>query len=221
MISIILLVHNRPELTAQTFDSLHASLKHHLDDVEVICINNNSNRQTQAILSQYDFHQRLDLPANTGIGAGKNLGVQKSHGDWLYISDNDIYFFDGWLSSLIKTAAVFPEAKVLGAFRHPHHGVQEVLTRGNLHFERSDQQVGSSWFLSRDTWNEFGPLKEGVPYGVDDTEFCNRVNDVGYWVGSIKPHKVYHCGATNSDGKWSPGGESYILKPHPPGILVK
>lgn len=221
MVSIIILVRNRPELTRQTLDSLHASLNGALDEVEVICVDNASAAPTKQVLARYEFHHLLTQKGNTGIGRGKNLGVKTSRGDWLYISDNDIYFFPGWLESLQQTAAAFPEAKILGAFRHPHHGVIQLHKRGKLKFEQSDQQVGSSWFLSKKTWQEFGPLKENLSYGEDDTAFCNRVTKAGYWVGSILPHQVYHCGATNSDGGWSPGGEAYLKKTHPPGILVK
>jgi hypothetical protein len=94
-------------------------------------------------------------------------------------------------------------------------------TRGSVAFEQSDQQVGSSWFLTRDTWNTYGPLDTQLPIGSDDVRFCERVTIAGFWVGSISPHQVFHCGATNSEGQWSPGGTELIHTTPPKGVIIK
>lgn len=221
MVSIIVLVHNRPELTRQTLDSLHTTLSTTKVDHEVICVDNNSDLSTQKILEKFEFHHFIRLPQNTGVGRGKNAGVAKAKGDYLYISDNDIYFYPKWLDTLVKAAQVFPEAKIIGAFRHPNHGCPAPIERKDMVFEPSDQQVGSSWFLSRQTWEKFGPLLEDVPVGSDDVHFCNQVTASGALVGSIHPYKVFHCGLHNTSGEWSPGGELRSKQPLPPGILVK
>lgn len=222
MVSIIVLVYNRLNLTRQTLDSLWSSLKPTPVDYELIVVDNGSVPAIKNLLHQeYEGFHLITLTKNIGVGAGKNLGVSHSRGDWLYISDNDMYFHPGWLPDLLNTANRFPEAKIIGAFRHPHHGVIKVHDRSNVLFEQSDQQVGSSWFLTRSTWDQFGPLDEGVDYGVDDVNFCNRVAAKKFWLGSILPYKVYHCGLKNSDGDWSPGGEFRLTQSHPRGVIIE
>lgn len=219
LVSIIILVYNRPELTQQTLDTLLDTLSQSTIEHEVICVDNGSDHKTRHLLTNYQFHQHIRIHPNQGVGKGKNHGVATSAGDYLYISDNDLYYQPGWLEALVKTSQVYPEAKVIGTFRHPFHGLIKQHQRANLLFEQSDQQVGSTWFLTRSTWDQFGPLQEGVPYGVDDVAFNEKVKASGGYVGSIYPYKVYHCGIKNSDGHWSPGGEHHSPEAFPKHIL--
>jgi len=220
-VSIILLVYNRPELTRQTLDTLLDTLGHTHIPHEVIVVDNASDAPTQSLLSSYRHQVNLiRLDQNRGIGAGKNIGISQARYPRFYISDNDLYYYPGWLDAIDATAKAFPEAKIIGAFRHPHHGCTFLRQRGSILFEQSDQQVGSSWFLTIDTWDDYGPLKEGESYGIDDVHFCNQVNHSGFWVGSISPHKVFHCGARNSDGELSPGGSQLLDAVPPKGMIV-
>ncbi len=220
MLSIIVLVYNRYDLTKQTLDSLQESLKTSPVETEVIIVDNASGNRTRALLDSYSNFKIVRLSHNVGVGKGKNIGVAAASHDFLYLSDNDIYFYEGWVDAIIDTAYEFPEAKIIGAFRHPFHGAIATHQRHNAKLEQSDQQVGSSWFLTKETWNTYGPLAEGEAYGIDDVRFVNKVTAAGFWVGSVFPHMAYHCGAQNSDGHPSPGAELHI-KNAPRGVIVK
>jgi GT2 family glycosyltransferase len=226
MISIIVLVRNRPELTRQTLSSLDKTLSDTTVEHEVIIVDNDSDQPTKRMLGLFPQFHHITSDKNLGVGAGKNLGIIEARGDYLYISDNDIYFYPGWLDTILKAHRLYPEFKLIGAFRHPFHGIQQTVYRNDLAIEQSDQQVGSSWFLSKQTWTDFGPLEENLEVGADDVKMCDKVTAAGHFVGSVTPHKVFHCGATNTDGRWSPGGESWSqsqehLKSLPKGILIK
>jgi glycosyltransferase involved in cell wall biosynthesis len=215
MVSIIVLVYNRPRLTRQTLDSLWQSLRHTKIEYELIVVDNGSDKVTKDMLKRYyDGFHCINLNQNIGIGAGKNLGVNEALYDNLYISDNDMYFDPGWLETITQTATAFPQAKIIGAFRHPYHGVITTHEAKGATFEQSDQQVGSSWFFTKKTWSQYGPLLENVAYGVDDVAMCNKVTASGFWVGSMLPYKVHHCGVTNSDGEKSPGSHLLLAKPN-------
>lgn len=220
MLSIIVLVYNRYEMTKQTLDSLQESLKLSPVNCEVIVVDNASGPRTQGLLKSYSRFRTIRLDKNVGVGKGKNIGVQTASHSALYLCDNDIYHYPDWIMPLIETAYEFPEAKVMGVFRHPFHGMKQMHERHGHKFEQSDQQVGSSWFLTKETWDKYGPLREGVSYGIDDVAFIEKVTQDGFWVGSISPHKAYHCGATNSDSRPSPGAE-LLVKNQPKGVIVK
>lgn len=205
LVSIVVLVYNRPELTRQTLDTLARTLGMSDIPYEVIVVDHASDRETKSVLDEYTDLKIVSLSENHGVGHGKNQGVAAARGTHLYISDNDMYFLPGWLEALVEAHETYWEAKVIGAFRHPFHGVYERIDRGGVRFEHSDQQVGSSWFLSKHTWMTYGPLLEDVSYGVDDVFFCNKISADKYWVGSIAPHRLIHCGLHNSDGRNSPG----------------
>jgi glycosyltransferase involved in cell wall biosynthesis len=222
MVSIIMPVYNRPELTRQTLDSLWSTLRKCSIPYDFIIVDNGSEPDTARILKQhYDGFHLVRVEKNIGIGAAKNLGVKAALYDWLYITDNDLYYYPGWLESLFATAKAYPEAKIVGSFRHNYHGLVKRHDRDGILFEQSDQQVGSSWLLTKKTWAQFGPLKEGVDYGIDDVAFCNKVTKAGFWVGSISPHKAYHCGIKNSDGNDTPDANHLRKITHPKGILVQ
>jgi glycosyltransferase involved in cell wall biosynthesis len=227
MVSIIILIYNRPRLTRQTLDSLFASLKNTVLEHEIILVNNGSDEHTVAVINNYRDRAFIHhLYPNRGVAGGKNFGVSQAAGDILYLSDNDMYFLPGWLESMHHTATVFDTAKVLGGFRHPFHNVVHAHTRGSLAFEQLRQAVGSTWYLDRYTWDRFGPLQEGLGVGQDDVIFCDRVTASGFLVGSIVPYKVIHCGAKNTDGKWSPGGHEWHKDPNytahlPKGVFFK
>lgn len=227
MVSIIVLIYDRPQLTHQTLTSLFTTLDSTSISHEVILIDNGSQPPTAKLLENYSGKAHIfHLHPNRGVAGGKNFGVRQAKGEHLYISDNDMYFLPGWLKSLQRTASAFSHAKIISGFRHPFHGVISTQHRGGIFFEELHQAVGSTWFLSRETWDRFGPLVEGLQVGKDDVLFCNQVRNNGYQVGSIKPYKVIHCGAKNTDGEWSPGAydwskDTQYLSRLPKNIILK
>ena len=206
ILSIVVLAYNRPELTKQTLDSLIATTKDIPVPHEIIVVDNESDTETQEIIQNYQDHLKIiRIDKNIGVGAGKNRGIEQTTGKYLYISDNDLYYLPGWVDKLVAAHVSFPEVKVIGGFRHHFHGLKKEVEKNGLKLELSDQQVGSSWFLSRETWDKFGPLKEGGFIGEDDAIFNHRIRETGAWVGAISPPVVVHCGLTNSEGQKTPG----------------
>lgn len=212
-ISIIVVAYNRPQLTRQTLDSLQYSLKDTSIRNQVIVVDNQSNSETSSIINSYSKFDSIRIHNNRGCAAGKNKGVSHARSDLLYLSDNDMYFSPGWLEAIIRAHTIFPEFSILGAFRHPYHGVIQTYKKHGLEIEESDMQVGSSWLLTKQTWQEFGPLDETVPTGSDDAIFCNAVRKSGGKVGAIKPNLVIHCGATDTTRATSPGGDAWSQDP--------
>lgn len=204
LISIIVLAYNRPKLTRQTLETLQLTLQLTELDYEVIVVDNESDAETSDTIRSFKDFTSIRINKNVGIGAGKNIGVEAAGGSYLYISDNDMYFLYGWLDSLLTAAQAFPTAKIIGAYRHQLHRKMTTHQVGEVSFQQADQQVGNSWFLSRETWKHYGPLLEGVETGIDDVAFCNAVMRDGYMVGSILPHRVIHCGVYTSSGTLVP-----------------
>src|SRR5881409_1562892 len=139
MINLILLVHNRPTLTAQALDSLWANTA--LGSYNLTIVDDDSGPETRNLLRGYAAETRLwpvalirVEPSKTITGFARNLGIhfaEKYHGrgELLYLSDNDCYFAPGWLDALLKA---WPQAEkvgfgLLGLSTHPYHGVNETF----------------------------------------------------------------------------------------------
>jgi len=158
------------------------------------------------------------------LGMVKNLGVYWAEkywgrGDWLYMSDNDVYFTPGWdekMTSLLRAvqAPTGDLLKVLAGSTHPFHGANPWPPGSastplvTLH----DAVSGYSHLMRWKTWDKYGPLDANA-VGVrqsEDWAFCQRIIKDGGVVGSIDPPVVYDCGLTDTFGEKGPGSDQII-----------
>jgi len=226
-IPIIIPCFNRFRLVNQTLDSLFENTPKKL--YKLIIVDGGSTDGTREWLQTQNFEgYELILQENKGPGGAKNAGVKASgETEYLYISDSDMYFKKGWLETLIKVYQGLPEIGILGALGHPWWptiGKQwvggEPGVRAGAEIDFVEQQPGYSWFMKREIWEKCGPLQEGVSYGVDDTEFCNKTKDLGYKIGYLKEELVLHCGIKRADGSVTYGALDQI-KDYPEEVITE
>ena len=156
----------------------------------------------------------------------KNIGVAWSEqrfgrGDWLYISDSDVYFTDGWLEKLTAFAesTESDDYRLWGGQIHPFHA-SGVQVNGKAYLQVLD---GPSWLMRWGGWDHWGPFDRTTAPGVCQSEeypFCERLLNSHGRIGVIHPHCVFHCGITNSNGHPAPGWEER-LKGKPEGVLYE
>lgn len=235
MIAVIMLVKDRPALTRQSLQSLASNT---VDDWNLIIVNDGSAAETYDILIDFELRHQDNVKVvrywpnsapvdSTGavlsnLGAAKNCGVLKSKllfpiDEYLYLSDNDVYFTPGWDRQLIGALRIRERDgfRLLGGQNHPFHcpigTFGSVLEYGAV--------AGTSWLLSWDTWQEMGPLVETGAGGVgqsEDHEYCQRIRAAGYRVGAIYPNVVIDTGITQTDGALSVGHD---VKVRVPGVI--
>lgn len=230
MTNIVMLVHNRHRLTEQALSTLYKYTPR--DQFNLTLVNDAS--------SDFRANRYLELAAmnaNTcllriekskGItGQARNLGIYWARrffgkGDWLYLSDNDVAFTEGWLEKLIAVAIEAEPYgyKLMGGQVHPYH---QAITEGGSYLaaDKHGPKVyspnytghvaidGPSWLMRWPVWSKYGPLSMNAP-GVcqgEDGEFCDKIRADGGRLGVINPHVVIHCGLTNSHGKEGPGAD--------------
>jgi len=161
----------------------------------------------------------LKIVRSKGIlGMVKNLGVYFAEqywgrGDWLYLSDNDVYFTEGWDEKMTKAlAGTWHPVRLLGGSTHPYHGSNTRRSFGGYSIRTHDAVSGYSHLMRWSTWDEYGPLDANA-VGVrqsEDWAFCQRVVKDGGEVGSIDPPVVYDCGLTDTFGQKGPGSDQII-----------
>lgn len=223
IVDIIIPVHNRPELTKQTIDSLYAHTDKDLFRLYVV--DDLSNDETKKVLKELQRTYVFRLftnDENIGPAASRNevceyITLRKKRGGLLYHSDNDVYFKEGWLPVLIKAYASIEREgiRLLGGGCHPYLQNNSTVRYIDFTVGIKDAVSGYSQLMTWDTWDKYGPFDEGQGsqkikiMGSEDWAFCQRIIQDGYKVGSIEPELVIATGKTNTYGQPATGAETF------------
>ena len=116
-ISIIMTVKNGEKYIKESLESV---FKQTLKDLEIVCIYGDSTDKTLEILEEYSkkdkrlkiFHQQ-----KPGIGLAKNMGIEKSTGEFITFLDADDYYMDKNALNEMYNAAKENNVDVCGGLR--------------------------------------------------------------------------------------------------------
>ncbi len=240
-INVVMLIRDRLALTKQSIESF---IHHTTVPANLTLVDDCSGPETEEYLSTLAKGSSLSLQVvrnelALGVGGSRNRGIRESEsrfgkGDWLYLSDNDVYFERGWAEVLLSAAAHHPEALIIGGGCHPFmqpHAVRHPkfdawlgmrLRLGPYELVYRDAISGYSWLLRWQTWREFGPFPDnGRGTGQsEDWAVSRRVVESGYYVGSVAPEVVHHTGATATGGEPIVGAELACAGAREKGVLV-
>jgi hypothetical protein len=239
MVNFTMLVRNRPVLTKQALDSLGA-----IEDVTVTIRNDRSNEETHGILAHWlwgsdpsaDNNRWLfcvnpQTPVGTGQARNEVIAVSErkfGRGDFLYLSDNDVFFKPRWLRTLLWAYKIgwHEGVRVLGAYNHPYHKPTDTLILGTgicpvIHVVNA--LATQSMLMSWDVWDRFGPFCDTPVDRVcmsEDHEFSQRIRKAGYKVGVVDPPLIVSTGITNTFGEKVPGWE-LVKAQCPEGVICE
>jgi glycosyltransferase involved in cell wall biosynthesis len=231
--NIVMLVKDRSRLTEQCLRTLYANTRQ--DEFNLTIVDDGSQSETGHIVAGYARRGNcnvIHIGGSVGIvGWLRNIGIQMSEryfgrGEWLYLSDNDLAYRNGWLPRMIS--GIFGEIAVLGGYRHPFHGINDTIGvhDGHAYYQSlgtvipqqcthgiylTDAVAGYSQLMDWRTWDKYGPFDQHAK-GVcqsEDFAFCQKVTKGNQSVGYIYPPTIANCGITNSEGKPAIGSESF------------
>lgn len=223
LLSIVLLVRDRPRLTNQCLESLYANT--HVPFALTI-VDDASQGETQRLLGSWQIRyirspiQVIRNDESHGTGAARNRGVEAARTRFgrdglLYLSDNDALFLPGWDEVLIDAHRMYPTVKIIGGYCHPYmrpnleSSARETVSGYHYRLTTRDAVSGLSWLMTWRTWDEFGPLDANA-LGVrqsEDWAMSQRIVRDSYFVGSVEPNYVLNCGVRDTFGALSPGWE--------------
>lgn len=100
-ISLIIPVYNTQKYLTKCLDSI---LNHNFNDIEIICINDNSEDDSLRVLEYYskiDTRVRIiNNKKNVGLSESRNKGLKVASGDYIMFLDSDDYIADNSLFDL-------------------------------------------------------------------------------------------------------------------------
>jgi GT2 family glycosyltransferase len=236
MVNFTMLVHNRPELTKQGLESIgHDSQINALvrgddfmDEETREVMDNWSDRNAHK--GRITYHATIPC----GTGGARNDVIKTSEqafgrGDYLYLSDNDVFFLTNWLSILIDCYEVAWDSgcRVLGGVGHPYHQQGQVLGICSTNVRYAVHEVAAqplqSMLMKWEVWDKYGPFCQTTPGKVcqsEDVAFARKIQADGYKLGVVSPALVVNTGITNSFGERIPGWE-LVKQQCPAGVLCE
>jgi len=219
MINIVMTVRDRYQLTKQSIESLFTNTIG--DDYNLVIVDDGSTdfrllRLLDDVALKPNASVLYVANSNHKLSHLKNLGVAYSRmrfgaGDWLYLSDNDVYFTDGWNTRMLEMARLVESMgfALFGGQSHPFH--KPLNGKDGASFTEHDCLAGTSWMLRWSAWDTVGGLSLDTAPGVcqsEDFAFTEHLRlDCGGRIAVCNPFVVYDCGITNSNGDPTPGHE--------------
>jgi|WetSurMetagenome_2_1015567.scaffolds.fasta_scaffold122486_3 hypothetical protein len=237
-VSIVMITRDRQTITQQAITSLGlSSYPYRVAKPFTFIYDDGSSMDNANLvgtcceLNGFNFHH--NEPSTGSAGAARNNAVSLSAGvfgktNFLYCSDNDVYFTPAWLKVMLKAFEIAEQHgfKILGGCNHPYHQPEENVP--SIPFEFAGKQyniiqnlalASQSWLMRWETWEKYGPLEEnkGVRQS-EDWAFTQKVRADGGKVGHIKPFVVIPTSRTDTFGELIPGHE-YIEDY--PGVIIE
>jgi len=216
--NIVIITRGRYKLLQQTIHSLYQNTERSEFNLTVVADREDDFR-VRRLLDAYSDAQVVYLSNSTHkLSDLKKIGVSVSlhtfgEGHYLYLSDNDVYFCEGWLKALTTLAeGTFLQGfRLWGGQNHPYHQpTKYVPDISEMGAKEYDMLAGTSWMMHWETWKDWSTYLKSDSPGVckgEDVAFCRTLKIKGLRIAALDPPLVLDCGWTNSDGNPAPGLE--------------
>jgi GT2 family glycosyltransferase len=116
--SVVISTFNRADALEPTLRAL-ADQDLPASDYEVLVVDDGSSDATPQVLAAISVPYRLRLfrlPVNSGVSAGRNVGLREAEGDLVIMLSDDLIVPRDFISAHIGTHARFPNSWVVGGF---------------------------------------------------------------------------------------------------------
>ena len=141
-VSIIMPVYNAEEYLQRAINSV---LKQTLKDIELICVNDGSTDNSSEILNsfneKYNFIKIFNID-NSGSGFARNVGIEKSTGEYIAFLDADDEFLDETALEKMYAYGSKNDANMIGA------NLQKVTESGKVE-SNFNYSVGNYAYFSK------------------------------------------------------------------------
>ncbi len=204
IVSIMMVTYNRLELTKQTVENIYKTVNF---PFEFIIIDNASTDGTIEYLNELNINKDNVYikynKENKGIAYGRNQSLvmaNKLNTEWYVTIDNDVLFHDGWLNECIDILKVNKNFGAIGVSFEDK--IYPLVKLNGYEFEHKTRgNLGTACMVFHKSLHKmigFFSTEYGNFYGLEDTNFGNRIIFAGLKLGYIKTHGI-HLGVGNLD----------------------
>jgi GT2 family glycosyltransferase len=214
-VAVVLVNWNGWRHTLAAYESL---AKSSFRDWEILCVDNASEDESVAVLSEVRPRFRLiESKANLGFSGGCNLGIEEARrrgAKYVYLLNNDATVDEHTLARLVEASKSVDDACVLGTIlRFPSNGTiqfwggrqspdglplwpapsEEGLAQSPDLIE-SEFICGASLFMPMSVFDRIGGFDERFFLNFEETDWCFRARRANYRCLVVKSALVFHEG---------------------------
>jgi glycosyltransferase involved in cell wall biosynthesis len=132
-IDVVIPCYNVARFLGQALDSVFAQ---GLPGLQVILIDDGSSDDCASVARAYGDRVQLHRQANSGIAAARNVGINKSRGDWLAFLDADDIWTAGSLAARLQHFEKAPQTDIVfGRLEQFHSAELDDAARLRLPFD--------------------------------------------------------------------------------------
>lgn len=181
-----------------------------------VVVDNGPAEQTEYIRSMLpDIH--IQNKANQGPPMSRNAGAFVTESDYIAFVDNDVEFYENWLTDSIALLEKYPVRKLIAVPTNCPIMRRPTNLLGKLDDCNLARFAGSAcWIMKRRSFREIGPWSNSTP---NDVDYSIRAVALGYEFicpekGPFVRHLAWHNrtfkgGFHFVDGEWKYGEKDY------------
>jgi GT2 family glycosyltransferase len=203
LVSVVIINYNGKKFLRDCFSSL---LRSAYEPFEVIFVDNASTDGSVRYVEENFKDSRVRIiknALNAGVPAGRNIGFQQAHGDYVVFLDNDAEVDKFWLKELTAVFESDPkiavaQCKLLNMVeRRKFDHAGDYLTPFGFLYERSHQRLdrgqfdrvedifnakGAATMIRSSVFRQLGMYDDSYFMYLEETDFCFRAWLAGYRV---------------------------------------
>lgn len=164
--------------------------------IEVIMVDNGSKDDSVKFVKEnFPFVKVIKLGKNFGFAKAVNLGIGKTTGNYIFVTNNDVTLEKNCFSNLAEFVKNHPEVGVTGpvvfedskksTIKSLKYNFYTGLFRKLKNWQESDWIEGCGMFFSKGIWTALSGFDESFFFTFEDLDFCLRVKKIGL--------KIKHC----------------------------
>lgn len=178
--------------------------------IETVMADNGSTNDSVAFVKKsFPWVKIITLKENMGFAKAVNIGVKKSNGTYIFITNNDIKLEKDCLKNLVKFLLTNPKVGVVGAKVNDYKNRSKisssalaysfltgsfVMSKKTHRTQEADWVIGCSLCTSKKLWQKLGGFDEGFFFTGEELDFCLRVKYAGLKIVYLPKALLWHVG---------------------------
>lgn len=182
--SILMITIDRFDITTKCFEkNIKRALSADMEIEVLVCDNGSNDRRIVDYFKNRKLAYHRVNSKNEGVAHAFNQLYLRATGDLICLLGNDIEMPEEWLKEAWAYIKSVPRAGIIG-FDWGHTSLPEMSWKNGVHarwLTPTLNRVFGSWVVERKVIQKLGLFHEGYgPYGIEDSDFNERVNRAGY-----------------------------------------